>query len=133
MSRRCPATSRENSSTPVLAGARGVDHPGAVLVGNRRARMTWRFAVTASVRRYVAEMVGVAILVFFAVGPPVFGIDKIGALGVPLAFGLTLLALAYSIGPVTGCHVNPAVTLGVRIRKGITSREPVGYWISQAP
>jgi len=76
-------------------------------------------------------MVGTAILVFFAVGSAVFGVNKIGDLGVALAFGLTLLALAYAIGPVTGCHVNPAVTLGVLIGKGITTAEAVGYWISQ--
>jgi aquaporin Z len=41
------------------------------------------------------------------------------------------LALAYSIGPVGGCHVNPAVTLGVLLRKGITGGEAVAYWIAQ--
>jgi aquaporin Z len=87
--------------------------------------------MTAAVRRYVAELVGTAVLVFFAVGSAVFGIDKIGALGVALAFGLTLLALAYAIGPVSGCHVNPAVTLGLLISKGITTAEAVGYWIAQ--
>jgi aquaporin Z len=82
-------------------------------------------------RKAFAEFVGTAILVFFAVGSAVFGIDKIGALGVAIAFGLTLLALAYSIGPVSGCHVNPAVTLGVLMRKGMTSQEAVYYWIAQ--
>ncbi len=41
------------------------------------------------------------------------------------------MALAYSIGPVSGCHVNPAVTLGVLLRKGITGGEAVAYWIAQ--
>jgi aquaporin Z len=82
-------------------------------------------------RKFAAEFLGTAILVFFAVGSAVFGIDKIGALGVALAFGFVLLALAYSIGPVTGCHVNPAVTLGVLLRGGIPPQEAVGYWIAQ--
>ena len=42
-----------------------------------------------------------------------------------------LLALAYAIGPVSGCHVNPAVTLGVLMRKGITTTEAIYYWIAQ--
>ena len=83
------------------------------------------------VRKVVAEFIGTAILVFFAVGSAVFGIDKIGAPGVALAFGLTLLALAYAIGPVSGCHVNPAVTLGVLLRKGMPAQEAGLYWIAQ--
>ena len=83
------------------------------------------------VRQVLAEFVGTAILVFFAVGAAVFGIDKVGAVGVALAFGLILLALAYSIGPVSGCHVNPAVTLGVLLRRGITVQEAGCYWVAQ--
>jgi len=79
----------------------------------------------------LAEFMGTFLLVFFAVGSAVFGIDKIGAVGVALAFGLVLLALAYSIGPVSGCHVNPAVTLGVLLRRGVTVQEAVVYWIAQ--
>ncbi|HET9901292.1 MAG TPA: aquaporin [Actinomycetes bacterium] len=82
-------------------------------------------------RKILAEGIGTAILVFFAVGSAVFGIDTIGAAGVALTFGLVLLALAYSIGPVSGCHVNPAVTLGVLLRGGISAREAGAYWIAQ--
>ncbi len=82
-------------------------------------------------RKAAAEGVGTFILVFFAVGTAVFGIESIGKLGVALAFGFTLLALAYSLGPVSGCHVNPAVTLGVLMRKGITGAEAVAYWVAQ--
>lgn len=67
-------------------------------------------AVTRSV---VAEAIGTFVLVFFAVGSAVFGFDKIGPVGVALAFGLVLLALAYAIGPISGCHVNPAVSRGI--------------------
>jgi aquaporin Z len=87
--------------------------------------------MTELVRKSLAEFLGTAILVFFAVGSAVFGIDKVGAVGVALAFGLTLLALAYSIGPVSGCHVNPAVTLGVLLRKGISPVEAGAYWVAQ--
>jgi aquaporin Z len=82
-------------------------------------------------RKTIAEFAGTAILVFFAVGSAVFGIDKIGAVGVALAFGLTLLALAYSIGPVSGCHINPAVTLGALVSHRIDVRTAVAYWIAQ--
>ncbi len=82
-------------------------------------------------RKAAAEAVGTFILVFFAVGTAVFGIETIGTLGVALAFGFTLLALAYSLGPVSGCHVNPAVTLGVLMRRGITVTEAVAYWVAQ--
>jgi aquaporin Z len=82
-------------------------------------------------RKLGAEFAGTAILVFFAVGSAIFGFKDIGAVGVALTFGLVLLALAYSIGPVSGCHVNPAVTLGVLLRRGITAQEAVGYWIAQ--
>lgn len=82
-------------------------------------------------RKAVAEGIGTFILVFFAVGSAVFGIDTIGFAGVALAFGFVLLALAYAIGPVSGCHVNPAVTLGVLLRRGLTLGEAASYWGAQ--
>lgn len=84
-----------------------------------------------TLRKYVAELVGTFLLVFIGVGSAVFGIDEVGPVGVALAFGLVVLALAYAIGPVTGCHVNPAVTLGVLLRRGISLTEAVGYWVAQ--
>jgi aquaporin Z len=82
-------------------------------------------------RSLAAEFLGTALLVFLAVGSAVGGIDAIGPLGVALAFGLVLLALAYAIGPISGCHINPAVTLGVLLAKGMTAREAAGYWAAQ--
>src|SRR6476646_6641200 len=81
--------------------------------------------------RPITEFAGTFILVFFGVGSAVFGLDEVGAVGVALAFGLVLLALCYSIGPVTGCHVNPAITLGVLLRGGISLAEAIEYWIAQ--
>ena len=77
-------------------------------------------------RRFAAECVGTFLLVFLAVGAAVFGISgKVGAgsppglgngiVGVALAFGLVLMAIAYALGPVSGAHVNPAVTLAMLI------------------
>jgi aquaporin Z len=82
-------------------------------------------------RSVVAEFVGTALLVFLAVGSAVGGIDAIGPLGVAFAFGLVLLALAYAIGPISGCHINPAVTLGVLLARGMTATEAAFYWVAQ--
>ena len=83
------------------------------------------------IRKAAAEFAGTALLVFLGVGSAVFGIDKIGSVGVALAFGLTLLALAYAIGPISGCHVNPAVTLGALTSGRLTVVDAAGYWIAQ--
>jgi aquaporin Z len=82
-------------------------------------------------RSLVVEFLGTALLVFVAVGSAVAGIDQLGPTGVALAFGLVLLALAYAFGPVSGCHINPAVTLGVLLSRGMTLPEAVGYWVAQ--
>jgi aquaporin Z len=82
-------------------------------------------------RSLAAEFLGTFLLVFIAVGAAVTGIESVGAFGVALAFGLTLLALAYAIGPISGCHVNPAVTLGVLLSKGMTATEAGAYWVVQ--
>ena len=74
---------------------------------------------------------GTFVLVFFAVGSAVAGLNLIGPVGVALAFGLVLLALVYAIGPVSGCHVNPAVTLGALISGRVRLNEAVGYWVAQ--
>jgi aquaporin Z len=87
------------------------------------------------VRSLVAEFVGTLLLVFLAVGAAVAGLKGggllAGVVGVALAFGLVLLALAYAIGPISGCHVNPAVTLGVLLSGGMTATEAAFYWVAQ--
>src|SRR3954452_11658101 len=82
-------------------------------------------------RSVAAEFIGTALLVFLAVGTAVAGIDTMGRLGVAIAFGLVLLALAYAIGQISGCHVNPAVTLGVLLGRGMTATEAAYYWVVQ--
>jgi aquaporin Z len=82
-------------------------------------------------RSVAAEFVGTALLVFLAVGAAVGGIHTVGPVGVALAFGLVLLALAYAIGPISGCHINPAVTLGVLLARGMTAIEAAYYWVAQ--
>ena len=90
-------------------------------------------------RKFAAEFLGTAILVFFAVGVAtlMFGFKFAGAsvaagvVATALAFGLTLLALVYMLGPVSGCHVNPAVTIGALLAGRIRLVEAIGYWIAQ--
>lgn len=83
------------------------------------------------VRRAAAEFVGTFVLVLGGVGAAVIAGDKIGFLGVAFAFGLSLLAMAYAIGPISGCHINPAVTIGLLARGKIDIAEAVRYWIAQ--
>ena len=83
------------------------------------------------VRRAAAEFIGTFVLVLGGVGAAVVAGDKIGFLGVAFAFGLSLLAMAYAVGPISGCHINPAVTIGLLARGRIEIGEAVRYWIAQ--
>ena len=83
------------------------------------------------IRRAGAECLGTFVLVFGGAGAAVIAGDKIGNLGVALAFGLSLLAMAYAIGPVSGCHINPAVTAGLLVSRRISPQEAVRYWAGQ--
>ncbi len=92
-----------------------------------------------SAQKLVAETLGTALLVFFAVGAATlsFGFAVAGAsqsAGVvvtALTFGLVLLILVYTIGGISGCHVNPAVTMGFLTAGRINIRDAIGYWIAQ--
>jgi aquaporin Z len=82
-------------------------------------------------RTVTCEFLGTLLLVFFAVGAAVLSGQYIGTLGIALAFGFVLLALAYTFGPISGCHINPAVTLGMLVARRISVRTAVEYWIAQ--
>lgn len=85
-----------------------------------------------ALRRYLAELVGTFVLVLSGVGAAVLAGSTIGALGVAFAFGLALLAMVYAIGPISGCHVNPAVTLGLLLSGKMERRHVMGYVGAQA-
>jgi aquaporin Z len=75
--------------------------------------------MASSARILTAEAVGTAILMIGGPGSAILAANAIGVLGVSLAFGFSLLIAAYVIGPVSGCHINPAVTLGMAIARKI--------------
>ena len=78
-----------------------------------------------------AELIGTALLVVGGVGSAVVAGRTIGDLGVALAFGFVLLALAYALGPISGAHLNPAVTLGMVLARRIPARDAAGYVVAQ--
>ena len=81
--------------------------------------------------RYFAEFLGTLVLVLFGCGAAVLGGEHVGQLGIALAFGFAIVALAYGLGPISGGHVNPAVSLAMFIDGRMTARDMVGYWVAQ--
>jgi aquaporin Z len=84
-------------------------------------------------KKYFAELVGTFILVLFGCGTAVVAGDKaiVGTLGIAFAFGLALIGAAYGIGPISGCHINPAVSLGVYVAGRMSIKDMIGYWVGQ--
>lgn len=81
--------------------------------------------------KYAAELFGTFVLVLAGLGTAVLAGGTVHAVGISFAFGLTLVAMIYAIGPVSGCHINPAVTLAMLITKRIKVGEAIGYMIVQ--
>ncbi|HZD94835.1 MAG TPA: MIP family channel protein [Candidatus Sulfotelmatobacter sp.] len=81
--------------------------------------------------KYAAELFGTFVLVFAGLTTAVIAGGQVHNVGVAMAFGLSLLAMAYALGPVSGCHINPAVTLGMLLSRRMNGKEAVGYWIAQ--
>lgn len=86
--------------------------------------------------KQLAEFIGTFALVFLgcgaaAIGGMGSGATAIDLLGIATAFGLAIVAMAYGIGPISGCHVNPAVSFGVFVAGRMSAGEMIGYWIAQ--
>lgn len=84
-------------------------------------------------KKFTAELIGTFILVFVGTGAVVFGngTEGIGHLGIALAFGLSIVAAAYSIGAVSGAHLNPAVSIAMFVNKRMNAKELVCYIAAQ--
>lgn len=82
-------------------------------------------------KKFAAEFIGTFLLVFLAVGAAVSGLRSVGMVGVAIAFGVVLTALAYALGPTSGCHVNPAVTLAFWLSRRQDGKEAIGYVVCQ--
>lgn len=86
-------------------------------------------------RKYIAELIGTMVLVILGCGTAMLvGCDAVNGGGyilTALAFGLSIVAMAYSIGNISGCHINPAVSLGVLLSGGMEVKDFVGYVVAQ--
>lgn len=82
--------------------------------------------------KFIAEFIGTLTLVLFGCGAAVLaGPDFVGQLGIALAFGFAIVCMAYGIGPCSGCHVNPAVSLAAFVAGRMSARDMLVYWAAQ--
>jgi len=94
-------------------------------------------------KKYLAELIGTFALVLFGCGAAVVDGKTIpaavlpdaplgiGILGIALAFGLAVVVMAYAIGPISGCHINPAITISMLVARKISGKDAVGYVVAQ--
>ena len=84
-------------------------------------------------KKYIAECVGTFVLTFLGCGTAMFlgcGTPA-GVVGTAIAFGLAVVAMAYTIGEISGCHINPAITCGVALSGRMSWKTACGYWVAQ--
>jgi aquaporin Z len=81
--------------------------------------------------KYLAEFVGTFVLILCGVGAAAIGGKDLGVVGISLTFGLTLACMCYAIGPISGCHINPAVSIGAAIAGRLKWADLPGYLIAQ--
>lgn len=82
-------------------------------------------------KRYISELIGTMVLVLFGCGSAAIAGTVLGNLGIALAFGLSIVAMAYVIGDISGCHVNPAVSIAMWIDGRLESKDLVMYILFQ--
>lgn len=82
-------------------------------------------------KKYLAEFIGTFTLVLFGCGTAVVAGKSVGIVGIAFAFGFALIAMAYGIGPISGCHINPAVSVGVFTAGRMSGKDLAGYVAGQ--
>lgn len=82
-------------------------------------------------QKYAAECLGTFVLTLFGCGSAAIAGATLGTLGIAMAFGLSIVAMAFAIGNISGCHINPAVSLGLFLDKRLSGKDLIGYWVAQ--
>jgi len=88
-------------------------------------------STNSDVKKYCAELIGTFVLVFMGCGSAVLAGSYIGFVGISFAFGLSVLAMAYAIGGISGCHINPAVSISMLAAGKMKARDAAIYIIAQ--
>jgi aquaporin Z len=84
------------------------------------------------IRKYIAELIGTMVLVLMGCGSAVIAGAAIGNVGIAFAFGIAVLAMVYAIGSVSGCHINPAITISMLVAGKISVKDAVFYVVFQS-
>ena len=82
-------------------------------------------------KRYISELLGTMVLVLFGCGSAAIAGSILGTFGIAMAFGLSIIAMAYVIGDISGCHINPAVSIGMWIDGRLDSKDLLAYIVFQ--
>ena len=82
-------------------------------------------------KKYTAEMIGTMVLVLMGCGSAVIAGQHIGFLGISFAFGIAVLTMVYAIGPISGCHINPAISIAMLAAGKMNLKDTIGYLIAQ--
>ena len=82
-------------------------------------------------KRYISELIGTMVLVLFGCGSAAIAVSVLGNLGIAMAFGLSIVAMAYVIGDISGCHINPAVSIGMWIDGRMEAKDLIMYIVFQ--
>jgi aquaporin Z len=83
------------------------------------------------ITRYLAELIGTMVLVLMGCGSAVIAGYNVGYLGISFAFGISVIAMAYTIGSISGCHINPAITISMLVARKIGARDAALYVVFQ--
>ncbi len=85
----------------------------------------------SSMKKYAAEAFGTCVLTLFGCGSAAIAGSILGTLGIAMAFGLSIIAMAFVIGNISGCHINPALSFGMFLDKRLSGKDLAGYWVAQ--